>query len=117
MPKTRRRGGDGVHYFPNENISVDPNTSPNYKQVGIITASSVQPINAIRKVGTAWANMLGDKGFELSKYDDLRMDVLKKLTAIMKGNSIDRISSLRFDFIENPSNITVSCYGTALKIV
>ena len=115
MPKTRKHGGNGVHYFPNENISVDPNSSPNYKQVGVITASSVQPINAIRKVGTAWANMIGNKGFEMTKYDDLRMDALRKLSSIMRENGIDRISSLRFDFVENPSNITVSCYGTALK--
>ena len=115
MTTRKKRGGSGIHYFHDENISVDPNMSPNYKSIGIITATSVQPINALRKIGTTWANIIGSKGFEMSVYDNLRMDVLEKIKSIMKGNQIDKITSLRFDFIENPSNITVSCYGTALK--
>ena len=113
--KTRKlRGGNTFSVFLSADISIDPLNVPGYKQVGIISVSVMEPISAVRQIGTAWANTFGQVGFETTVYDKLRLSAMKKLNAQMTINKVDKVSSLRFDFIQNQSNATVSCYGNAL---
>jgi uncharacterized protein YbjQ (UPF0145 family) len=117
MPKTRRKGG-GTHvsYFKNESISADPNMSPEYKSSGVITSTSIKAINMVRKFGTNLFNGVGQNGFELTIYEELRKEAITKLLSEMQNHGIDRISSLRIEYTETPSHLVANCYGTALKL-
>ncbi len=113
--KTRKiRGGTNFSVFSSEDISIDPYIFPGYKQVGVISVSAMEPISAVRQIGTAWANTFGQVGFETSVYDNLRLNAMHKLKKHMSLNNVHKVSSLRFDFLQNHSNIVVSCYGNAL---
>jgi uncharacterized protein YbjQ (UPF0145 family) len=118
MPKTRRKGGGAhVSYFKTDVISADPNNSPEYKSIGIITTTAIKGINVVRKFGTNLINGFGQNGFELPIYEELRKEVIAKLLAEMPRQGIDRISSLRIEYTETPSHLVANCYGTALKSI
>jgi hypothetical protein len=113
--KTRKlKGGVNFSVFKSDDISIDPYTLPDYRQVGVISVSAMEPISAARQIGTAWANTFGQVGFETSVYDRLRLNAMHKLKERMETNNIHKVSSLRFDFLQNQSNVVVSCYGNAL---
>jgi hypothetical protein len=113
--KTRKlRGGINFTVFKSENISIDPYNLPDYKQTGVISVSVMEPISAARQIGTAWANTFGQVGFETSVYDRLRLNAMHKLKERMETNNIHKVSSLRFDFLQNQSNVVLCCYGNAL---
>jgi uncharacterized protein YbjQ (UPF0145 family) len=116
MPKTRRKGG-GTHvsYFNHDSISVDPNTSSSYKPSGVITSTSIKAINAVRKLGTNLLNIVGQNGFELTIYEELRKEAIEKLLSEMKTHGVHRISSFRIEYTETPTHLVANCYGTALK--
>ena len=119
MAKTRKRGG-GTHviYFGNQNnklISADPIFSNQYISGGIITSTSIKAINAVRKFGTNLLNGLGNSGFELTIYEEVRNEAISKIREEMGKLNIDAISSFRIEFIENPTHVIANCYGTALK--
>lgn len=113
--KTRKlRGGNTFSVFNSTDISIDPIVLPGYKQIGIISVSVMEPISAVRQIGTAWANTFGQVGFETNVYDRLRLNAMNKLNAQMTINKVHKVSSLRFDFLQNQTNVAVSCYGNAL---
>ena len=113
--KTRKlKGGVNFSVFKSDDISIDPYILPDYRQVGVISVSAMEPISAVRQIGTAWANTFGQVGFETSVYDRLRLNAMHKLKERMETNNIHKVSSLRFDFLQNHSNVVVSCYGNAL---
>jgi hypothetical protein len=112
--KTRKRGGNNFTIFKSEDISIDPCNLPGYTQIGLISVSAMEPISAVRQIGTVWANTFGQAGFETSVYDRLRLNAMRKLKDHMITNKVDKVSSLRFDFLQNHTNVVVSCYGNAL---
>ncbi len=118
MTKTRKRGGSTqVNYFNTDMISTDPNLSTAYKSCGILMVTSIKGVNMVRTFGTHLLNNLGKSGFELSVYDELKNDVMRKLVEEMRKQGIARISSFRIEYIESPSQLVANCYGTALKPV
>jgi len=119
MAKTRKRGG-GTHvmYFENADnkfISADPIFSNEYQSVGIITSTSIMAINAFRKLGTNILNGIGNSGFEMTIYAQVRNEAIHKIRTEMKNKGIAGISSFRIEYIENPTHVIANCYGTALK--
>jgi hypothetical protein len=114
MKTRKQKGGTNFSVFASEDISIDPCIFPGYKQVGLISVSVMEPISAVRQIGTAWANTFGQVGFETSVYDNLRLNAMHKLRKHMSINNIHKVSSVRFEFLQNQSNLVVSCYGNAL---
>ena len=101
--------------FETESISADPNFSPRYKSVGIISFTTIMAINAVRSFGTNFVNGLGMKGFENTIYEQLRIEAINKLKKEMDTKQIDHISSFRIEFFDTPTQVIAQTSGTALR--
>jgi uncharacterized protein YbjQ (UPF0145 family) len=118
------RGGDDTptesasYFFPTKNISTQENKDSDYEEVGIIHITDTLGVNAIREGATSFFNIFGQKGFDNSRYDVVRNEVLKLMVEEMKKQNIDRVCNVRMDASpgsEYNSMIIANIYGTALR--
>ena len=118
------RGGDdtptesGSYFFETKDISTQPNIDPDYEEVGIIHITDTLGVNIVREGATSFFNIFGQKGFDNSRYDVVRNEVLKLMVAEMKKQNIDRVCNVRMDASpgsEYNSMIIANIYGTALR--
>jgi hypothetical protein len=114
-----QKGGAGVkadYIFSSTNISTQPNTDMNYKEVGIAHITESAAVNALKGFATGVANIFGAKGFDNSVYDKARNSALKKII-----NQIDektqKICNLRMEVVsdQQSSLIFIHLYGTLLE--
>jgi len=124
VPGMMYRGGDDTptesasYFFETKDISTQPNIDPDYEEVGIIHITDTLGVNAVREGATIFANIFGQKGFDNSRYDVARNEVLKLMVAEMKKQNIDRVCNVRMDAApgtEYNSMIIANIYGTALR--
>lgn len=99
-----------TNLFFDNRISTEANTDPAYMAAGIVHLTDTAGINALRSIGTEWANMFGAKGFDVSVYDTLRNDTLQKVMDILLPHQ--KICSCRMEFEMGVSNIFHHFYGT-----
>ena len=113
----KHRGGmntatKNLTIFSTTRISTDPNTDPNYKQIGLVHFSESAGINILRGFGTGVANMFGSKGFDNTIYDKLRNETIQKVNSMITQNQ--KICSCRMDFELGTNNTIIfhHFYGT-----
>lgn len=106
------------YFFETKNISTQPNIDPDYEEVGIIHITDTLGVNAIREGATSVFNFFGQKGFDNSRYDVVRNEVLKLMVEEMAKQNIDRVCNVRMDAspgTDYNSMIIANIYGTALR--
>jgi uncharacterized protein YbjQ (UPF0145 family) len=106
------------YFFETKNISTQPNTDPDYEEVGIVHITDTLGVNVVREGATSFFNIFGQKGFNNSRYDEARNEVLKLMVEEMKNQKIDRVCNVRMDAspgTDYNSMIIVNIYGTALR--
>ena len=101
------------YIFKSLQISTQPNTDINYKEIGIIHITESGAVNAITNMATGFANVFGAKGFDNSSYDKTRNLALEKISSKLLTNQ--KICNLRMD-VENIdiSLFFIHLYGTLL---
>ena len=114
MRRTRKRGGGDPHTFYSNRISTQQNTDNSFKEVGVIHLTGSKGINALRTIGTQWATMVGEKGFENGPIDLLRNETLQLLEQkIPPGH---KVCNLRSEIDQStPSLVLHHMYGTLLR--
>jgi len=123
MAKTRRNRGGAepekfdTFIFNNAKISTQPNTDPNYEEIGLVHISESTGVNAVRSTITGVANFFGKKGVDNAIYDKLRNDTLTKLGHILEKTPNTKISNLRMEF-DNPfpDLLYHHAYGSLLRL-
>lgn len=120
--KTRKcRGGSendfGTFIFNTNRMSTQPNTDPNYEEVGLIHISESTGVNVVRSTITGIANFFGRKGVDNAVYDKLRNDTLTKLNHILEKTPNTKICNLRMEF-DNPMPDLLyhHAYGSMLRL-
>lgn len=81
--------------FKSDQLSIQSIPTIGYKQIGIIHMSESAGINAVRQIGTNFANMFGSKGFDNTVYDKLRNQTFKKLINMISPNN--KVFNIRMD--------------------
>lgn len=114
-----QKGGAGVkadYIFTSTNISTQPNTDMNYKELGIIHITESAAVNALKDFATGIANIFGSKGFDNSVYDKARNLALKKIISQIDEKT-QKICNLRMDVENNPQSslFFLHLYGTLLE--
>ena len=100
-------------YFSN-NISTQPNTDSNYKEIGIIHITEKAAINIIKGFATGVAGIFGRKGFDTVNYDIARNKALSKIMAQINIQT-QKICNLKVDIEGTPDSFFIHLYGTLLE--
>lgn len=93
-----------VNIYRSNQISFQP-IPINYKSIGILHLTESAGINALRDIGTGFANIVGSKGFDNTVYDSLRKTAFDNIVKILQGGQ--KVFNLRFDFDTNAQGGTV----------
>lgn len=104
----------GTFIFTNPNISLQPNTDPHYKEVGIIHVTESSAVNIVRGTVTGFANLFGAKGFDNTIYDHARNSALEKLMLVANGR---KVCNLKMDVTGESELFFVHLYGSLLEPV
>ena len=107
--------GKGDYIYLSKNVSTQPNTDINYKEIGIAHITESGAINALKGFATGIVNVFGAKGFDNSVYDVTRNKALKKIMEQLDANQ--KICNLRMDVENNPASslFFIHLYGTLLQ--
>ena len=95
-------------------ISMQPNTDPEYQEIGIIHLSVPGAINIVREVGTSAANIFGNTGFQRSRYDRKRKEALEDIRNMLHPNQ--KVCNIRVD-IESGQPFFIHIFGSLLEKV
>ena len=109
-------GSEKADYiYLSKNVSTQPNTDINYKEIGIAHITESGAINALKGIATGIVNVFGAKGFDNSVYDVTRNKALKKIMEQLDANQ--KICNLRMDVENNPASslFFIHLYGTLLQ--
>jgi len=119
MPRTRKIGGGPSKEEPNniylsKQLSTNPNTDPEYQEIGVVHRTEIAGINLIRTILKNTANFVGLSGVDSSVYVYLRNKILKKLDKLADKNQ--KIANIRFEFATNErfysGMVMLHAYGT-----
>jgi len=99
--------------FRSDKVSLQPNTDPNYKEVGVIHVTESSAVNFVRGTATGFANLFGSKGFDNTIYDQARNSALNKLLSIVGHNQ--KVCNLRMDVTGEYELFFVHLRGTLLE--
>ena len=101
-----------VFIFNTTQISTQPNTDTNYKEVGIIHVSESAAIRMDRNVVENVYNTVGAHRFDTEVFDSARNLALNKLQEQLTENH--KVSNLRMELSKGPGLIFVHLYGSIL---
>ena len=101
-----------VFIYNTTQISTQPNTDTNYKEVGIIHVTESSAINIARNFVTNISNAFGAQGFDNTIFDSARNQALQKLNEQLTDEH--KVSNLRMELSNDPNLIFVHLYGTLL---
>jgi hypothetical protein len=90
--------------FSSESISLQ-SIPKDYKSIGILHITESSGINALRSIGTDFANIFGSKGFDNGIYDHLRNITFDKVNGMLKDGQ--KVFNMRLDFETNPQGATI----------
>ena len=116
---TRKVGGTKSKEEPNniflsKDLSTNPNTDPEYREIGIVHRSEMAGINIIRTLAKDIVNIVGVSGIDGAVYIYLRNQMLKKLEGFVGKDQ--KIANIRFDFETNERTfsgmVMLHAYGT-----
>ncbi len=108
--KKNMSGGDGNEdLYLSDKFTIDPDKQ--YKIVGVAHTTILAGISAIRNIGSDWANMFGQKGFDTGLYMRGRNEAMK--TIIDKLSAKQKLKDPRFD-IELKEEQGIQIHFTAL---
>ena len=102
--------------YPSQNISTQPNTDINYREIGIVHITESAAVNLLKGIATGFANIFGAKGFDNSVYDKARNSALTKIMGQINKDT-QKICNLRMDVENNPQSslFFIHLYGTLLE--
>jgi hypothetical protein len=102
------------YIFKSQRMSTLDNTDDRYDEVGIIHVTDTAGVNALRNLGSGFANFFGAKGFDNAVFDMARHGVLKKMRAQLEHGQ--KVCGLKIDVEQStPEMISASAYGTLLQ--
>jgi hypothetical protein len=114
MPHTRKVGGSKENnIYLSKHLSTDPNTDPNYHEIGIVHRTEIKGINLFRDMVTDISNTVGLSGVDSSVYVHLRNKMLRELEGLVERDQ--KIANIRFDFGHGVGNVILHAYGTLFK--
>jgi hypothetical protein len=122
MRYTRKVGGSPSKEHPNniylsKHLSTNPNTDPDYHEIGIVHRTEIAGINVIRTILKEYANVVGLSGIDSSVYVYLRNKILKQLDKLAEKNQ--KIANIRFEFTTNERSysgmVMLHAYGTLFE--
>ncbi len=114
MPRTRKVGGSKENnIYLSKHLSTDPNTDPNYHEIGIVHRTEIKGINLVRDIVTNILNNVGLGGVDSSVYVHLRNKMLTELEELVEKDQ--KIANIRFDFGHGVGNIVLHAYGTLFE--
>ena len=102
-----------VFIFNTTQISTQPNTDTDYKEVGIIHVTESAAIRMDRNVVENVYNTVGAHRFDTEVFDSARNLALNKLQEQLTENH--KVSNLRMELSKGPSLIFVHLYGSLLQ--
>jgi len=112
--RKKRNGGLGNNIFITNKISTQPNMDPSYKEMGIIHFTDSGAVNAVRQGLTGLVNIVGQKGFENTIYDQIRNKALDTFSKKIANNQ--KVANVRMDIETDAMNkILIHIYGTLLQ--
>lgn len=95
-----------------DKFTLDPKKK--YKTIGIVHATTAQPINLLRDFGNDIANAFGAKGFDGSLFDKTRHDAVSDI--LKQVNNKQKIQNVNFDFeLKGDQLIIMNAWGTLLQ--
>ena len=93
-------------------FTLDPKKK--YKTIGIVHATTAQPINLLRDFGNDIANAFGAKGFDGSLFDKTRHDSVSNL--LKQVNNKQKIQNVNFDFELKGDQLNImNAWGSLLE--
>ena len=101
-----------VFIFNTTQISTQPNTDTDYKEVGIIHVTESAAIRMDRNVVENVYNTVGAHRFDTEVFDSARNLALNKLQEQLTENH--KVSNLRMELSKGPGLIFVHLYGSIL---
>jgi hypothetical protein len=116
----KQKGGASVKktanysIFSSNNISTQPNTDINYKEIGVVHITEKGAINILKGFATGVAGIFGKKGFDTVNYDIARNKALLKIMTQINIQT-QKICNLHMDIEGNPDSFFVHLYGTLLE--
>jgi len=112
----QKGGGTITNIFLSQNISTQPNTDKNYKEIGVVHITESEGINFIKNIGTGVANFFGRKGFDSSSYHKARLKALENISNLINKDN-QKICNLRMDIDINSKSrlVFVHLYGTLME--
>ena len=93
-------------------ISMQPNTDPEYQEIGIVHLSVPGAINIIREVGTSVANTFGNTGFQRSRYDRKRREAFENIKNMLHPNQ--KVCNIRVD-VEAGQPFFIHIFGSLFE--
>jgi hypothetical protein len=84
-----------IFVFRSNQVSMQANTDPSFKEIGILHITESEAVNSARAAATDFLNVFGNKGFNNTIYDKTRNTALTKLMQHVAPNQ--KIFNLRFD--------------------
>jgi hypothetical protein len=102
-----------IFIFRSDKISLQQNTDPKYKEVGVIHLTESGAVNAARALATGIFNIVGAQGFDNPVYDNARNYALQKLNGLLQDNQ--KVCNLRMEVTNEETVFFVHLYGTLLE--
>jgi len=102
-----------VFVFRSDKISLQPNSDPKYKEVGVIHITESGAVNAVRALATGIFNIVGAQGFDNPVYDNARNYALQKLAGLLQENQ--RVCNLRMEVTNEETVFFVHLYGSLFE--
>lgn len=99
-----------TYIFKHPRISCGSLSDKTYKEIGVIQMTESYGKNYFRSIGTAYANLIGRKGFDNTCYNRAKMEALTKLAKRIKDNQ--RVCHLRLDVEDNNCTVFVHLFGS-----
>lgn len=110
--KTRKIYAGNSKAIIDKKFTLDPKKK--YKTIGIVHATTAQPINLIRDWGNDVANAFGKKGFDDSLFARARNDAMSEL--LSQVNSNQKIKDPHFDMeLKGDQLIIMNAWATLIE--
>lgn len=105
-------GGNAINAIIDDKFTLDPKKK--YKTIGIVHATTAQPINFLRDFGNDLANAFGAKGFDGSLFARTRNDAVSEI--LKQASNKQKIQNVNFDFeLKGDQLIIMTAWGTLLQ--
>ena len=112
--KTRKKtaGGHMSKAIIHDKLTIDP--KKDYKIIGIVHATTAQPINLMRDWGNDIANAFGRRGFDDSLFARVRSDAVSEL--LLQVSNKQKIKDVHFDLqLKGDQLIIINAWATLME--